>query len=56
MTSNNNIESVKKTKSIPKSGLVQGGEPPKISDDDAMWEGIMKAGNRGSIGKSIAKK
>jgi hypothetical protein len=57
MTSNNNIESVKKTKSIPKSaGLVQGGEPPKISDNDAMWEGIMKAGNRGSIGKSIAKK
>ena len=35
MQTNNNIESVRKTQSIPKSaGLVQGGQPPKMSDDD----------------------
>ena len=57
MKSNNNIESVKKTQSIPKSaGLVQGGQPPKASDDDTMWSNIMKAGNPRSIGGSVTKK
>ena len=58
MKTNNNIESVRKTQSIPKSaGLVQGGQPPKMSDDDNMWNNILKAGNPISIGgKSIAKK
>jgi hypothetical protein len=57
MQTNNNIESVRKTQSIPKSaGLVQGGQPPKMSEDDNMWSNILKAGNPISIGKSIAKK
>jgi len=58
MQSNNNIESVRKTQSIPKSaGLVQGGQPPKMSEDDNMWSNILKAGSPISIGgKSIAKK
>ena len=55
---NQNIESVKKTQQKPKSaGLVQGGEPPQLSDNDNMWNNILKAGNPISIGgKSIAKK
>ena len=44
MQSNNNIESVRKTQSIPKS------------DDDNMWSNILKAGNPISLGKGIAKK
>ena len=48
---NQNIESVKKTQQRPKSaGLVQGGEPPQLSDNDNMWSNILKAGNPISIG------
>jgi len=55
---NQNIESVKKTQQRPKSaGLVQGGEPPQLSDNDNMWSNILKAGNPLSIGgKSVIKK
>lgn len=55
---NQNIESVKKTQQRPKSaGLVQGGEPPQLSDNDNMWNSILKAGNPLSIGgKSVIKK
>lgn len=54
---NENIESVKRTQQKPKSaGLVQGGQPPKASDEDSMWSNIMKAGNTRSIRGSIAKK
>ena len=55
---NKNIESVKKTQQRPKSaGLVQGGEPPQLSDNDNMWKNILKAGNPISIGgKSVIKK
>lgn len=55
---NQNIESVKKTQQRPKSaGLVQGGEPPQLSDNDNMWNNILKAGNPLSIGgKSVIKK
>ena len=55
---NQNIESVKKTQQRPKSaGLVQGGEPPQLSDNDNMWSNILKAGNPISIGgKGLIKK
>lgn len=54
---NENIESVKRTQQKPKSaGLVQGGQPPKTSDEDNMWSNILKAGNTRSIRGSIAKK
>jgi len=54
---NENIESVKRAQQKPKSaGLVQGGQPPKTSDEDNMWSNIMKAGNTSSIRGSIAKK
>lgn len=54
---NENIESVKRAQQKPKSaGLVQGGQPPKTSDEDNMWSNIMKAGNTRSIRGSIAKK
>ena len=54
---NQNIESVKRAQQRPKSaGLVQGGQPPKTSDEDNMWSNIMKAGNTSSIRGSIAKK
>ena len=55
---NQNIESVKKTQQRPKSaGLVQGGEPPQLSDNDNMWSNILKAGNPVSIGgKGVIKK
>ena len=55
---NQNIESVKKTQQRPKSaGLVQGGEPPQLSDNDNMWNNILKAGNPLSIGgKGVIKK
>ena len=54
---NENIESVKRAQQRPKSaGLVQGGQPPKTSDEDNMWSNILKAGNTRSIRGSIAKK
>jgi len=53
---NENIESVKRTQQKPKSaGLVQGGQPPKTSDEDNMWSNIMKAGNVNSIRGNIKK-
>ena len=53
---NENIESVKRTQQKPKSaGLIQGGEPPKPSDEDSMWNNIMSASNHNSIGKNIKK-
>ena len=53
---NNNIQNVKNTQQKPKSaGLIQGGEPPKPSDEDSMWNNIMSASNHNSIGKSIKK-
>ena len=54
---NENIESVKRAQQKPKSaGLVQGGQPPKTSDEDNMWSNILKAGNTRSIRGSIVKK
>ena len=49
---------MKKTQQRPKSaGLVQGGEPPQLSDNDNMWSNILKAGNPISIGgKGLIKK
>ena len=49
---------MKKTQQRPKSaGLVQGGEPPQLSDNDNMWNNILKAGNPLSIGgKGVIKK
>ena len=53
---NDNIKSVKNTQQKPKSaGLIQGGEPPKPSDEDSMWNNIMSASNHNSIGRSIKK-
>jgi hypothetical protein len=53
---NQNIESVKRAQQRPKSaGLVQGGQPPKKSDEDSMWSNIMKAGNPNSIRGNIKK-
>ena len=53
---NENIESVKRTQQKPKSaGLVQGGQPPKASEEDTMWSNIMKVGNPNSIRGSIKK-
>tara|TARA_R100001082_G_scaffold110295_1_gene89829 strand:- start:792 stop:1535 length:744 start_codon:yes stop_codon:yes gene_type:complete len=52
----NNIKSVKNTQQKPKSaGLIQGGEPPKPSDEDNMWNNIMNASSHNSIGRSIKK-
>ena len=48
------VEFVTKPKS---AGLVQGGEPPQLSDNDNMWNNILKAGNPLSIGgKGVIKK
>ena len=53
---NQNIESVKRAQQRPKSaGLVQGGQPPKKSDEDNMWSNIMKAGSPKSIRGNIKK-
>tara|TARA_R100000654_G_scaffold13127_1_gene28557 strand:+ start:3601 stop:4323 length:723 start_codon:yes stop_codon:yes gene_type:complete len=53
---NQNIESVKKAQQKPKSaGLVQGGQPPKQSEEDSMWSNIMNAGNTRSIRGNIKK-
>ena len=53
---NDNIKSVKNTQQKPKSaGLIQGGEPPKPSDEDSMWNNIMSASNHNSLGRSIKK-
>ena len=54
---NQNIESVKRAQQKPKSaGLVQGGQPPKASDEDNMWSNIMKAGGTTSIRGSLVNK
>jgi len=51
---NNNIQNVKNTQRKPKSaGIIQGGEPPKASDEDNMWNNIMGASDAGKISKGI---
>jgi hypothetical protein len=50
----NNIQNVKNTQRKPKSaGIIQGGEPPKVSDEDNMWNNIMGASQAGKISKGI---
>ena len=47
-----NMEAVKKTKSIPKpAGVLQGGEQPQQSEADQVWERVMSAGTRGRLTK-----
>ena len=51
---NNNIQNVKNTQRKPKSaGIIQGGEPPRASDEDNMWNNIMGASDAGKISKGI---
>ena len=45
-----NMEAVKKTKSIPKpAGVLQGGEQPRPSEEDEVWSRVMSASKSGSI-------
>jgi hypothetical protein len=45
-----NMEVVKKTKSIPKpAGVLQGGEQPRPSEEDEVWSRVMSASKSGSI-------
>tara|TARA_R100000995_G_scaffold48758_1_gene23405 strand:- start:3548 stop:4315 length:768 start_codon:yes stop_codon:yes gene_type:complete len=47
-----NMEAVKKTKSIPKpAGVVQGGQQPQKSEADQVWDRVMSAGTRGRLTK-----
>ncbi len=47
-----NMEAVKKTKSIPKpAGVLQGGEQPRPSEEDEVWKRVMNAGTRGRLTK-----
>ena len=47
-----NLETVKKTKSIPKpAGVLQGGEQPQPSEDEQVWNRIMGANKRSRIAK-----
>ena len=47
-----NMEAVKKTKSIPKpAGVLQGGEQPQKSEADQVWDRVMSAGTRGRLTK-----
>ena len=49
---NENKEAVKKAKSIPKpAGVLQGGDVPKKSETDQVWESIMNAGSSGKLVK-----
>ena len=49
---NENLEAVKKTKSIPKpAGVLQGGEQPQKSEADQVWDRVMNAGKIGRIAK-----
>jgi hypothetical protein len=47
-----NMEAVKKAKSIPKpAGVLQGGEQPQPSEDEQVWNRIMGANKRSRIAK-----
>ena len=47
-----NLETVKKTKSIPKpAGVLQGGEQPQPSEDEQVWNRIMGANRSRRIAK-----
>lgn len=49
---NQNLEAVKKAKTIPKpAGILQGGEQPSKSDGDQVWERIMNSGRGGRLAK-----
>ena len=49
---NENMEAVKKTKSIPKpAGVLQGGQQPQKSEEDQVWDRVMSAGRVGRIAK-----
>jgi|TARA_R110002050_G_scaffold105377_1_gene215071 hypothetical protein len=49
---NENLDAVKKAKSIPKAaGVLQGGQQPQASEGDQVWDRIMKSGNRGRLTK-----
>ena len=51
-TQNENLETVRKTKSIPKpAGVLQGGEQPQKSEGDQVWDRIMGANKRSRIAK-----
>ena len=51
-TQNENLETVRKTKSIPKpAGVLQGGEQPQKSEADQVWDRVMNAGKIGRIAK-----
>ena len=52
----NDIESVKKTQTKPKTaGIIQGGQPPQPSEMDSMWNNILNAGNNGRISSGSKK-
>ena len=45
-----NMEAVKATQSIPRTaGILQGGEPPRKSEQDSAWDRILQAGQAGRI-------
>ena len=47
-----NMEAVKKTKSIPKpAGVLQGGEQPQASEGDQVWDRIMSSSRGGRLAK-----
>ena len=47
-----NLEAVKKTKSIPKpAGVLQGGEQPQASEGDQVWDRIMNTSRGGRLVK-----
>jgi hypothetical protein len=47
-----NMEAVKKTKSIPKpAGVLQGGEQPQASEGDQVWDRIMSTSRGGRLAK-----
>jgi len=50
--SNENLDAVKKAKSIPKpAGVLQGGQQPTKSEGDQIWDRIMSAGRGGRLAK-----
>ena len=45
-----NMEAVKAAQSIPRTaGILQGGEPPRKSEQDSAWDRILQAGQAGRI-------
>jgi len=48
-----NMEAVKKTKSIPKpAGVLQGGQQPQKSEGDQVWDRVMNVGRVGRLAKN----